>query len=282
MRRPSPPTRDRSGSRSSRAPAVPRSGTTRSTFFVLALVGGCRSNAPSDERTELAVFAASSLTEAFEELERGFEATHPHVDVQLTFAGSQVLRLQIEQGATADVYASADERHMQALVQGGHVSPPAVFAHNELAVIVPANRSSSIQSFDDLDSADRLVIGAVHVPVGYYTQALFDRAAVHYGEAFAANLRANVVSEESNVRLVRAKVELGEADAAVVYRTDATGSDRVGTVAIPDAINVHADYPIAVTVRTTHRESATAFVNYATSRAGAATLKRHGFMTETP
>ncbi len=201
---------------------------------------GCDSARDQPGRVALTVLAASSLTEAFQDLERDFEAAHPNVDVQLTFAGSQVLRLQIQQGAKVDVFASANESHMQALVATGHLAAPRVFAQNELVLIVPPSNPAGIHTFADLGTASRIVIGSSNVPVGIYTRQVFERAASALGDAFVARVRQQVVSEENNVRLVRAKVELGEADAAVVYRTDAAASDRVRVVSIPATFNVRA------------------------------------------
>ncbi|MEM6926422.1 MAG: molybdate ABC transporter substrate-binding protein [Myxococcota bacterium] len=238
----------------------------------LVTVLGC---ATDDAPPTLSVFAASSLTEAFEELEESFEAEHPDVDVQLTFAGSQVLRLQIEQGARADVFASADERHLQVLLDAGDMVDPRVFAENELTVIVPA-AERSVARFEDLPLASRIVVGSPRGPVGRYTRALLDRAGAAWGMAFAEAIERNVVSEEPNVRLVRAKVELGEADAAIVYRTDV--SDRVREVAVPDALQVRARYPMGIATRTGVPDLAEAFADHLRGVEGRAVLERHGFV----
>ncbi|MCB9537634.1 MAG: molybdate ABC transporter substrate-binding protein [Myxococcales bacterium] len=250
----------------------------RLLLALLLALPGCRGAHPEDPaRVTLQVFAASSLTEAFGELERSFEAAHPGVDVRLTFAGSQVLRLQIEQGAAADVFASANPEHLQALRAEGHVAPPVDFATNELVVVVPLDDPAGVRSFADLPNARRLVIGAEAVPVGRYTRRLLDRAAETLGADFVAAVRARVVSVEHNVRLVRAKVELGEADAAIVYRTDAAATERVRVVEIPPALNVRARYPIAVTTRAAAPETAARFVAFVRSPAGRGALERHGF-----
>lgn len=229
------------------------------------------------ERRPLVVFAASSLTEAFGELERAFEQAHPAVDVQLAFAGSGVLRLQIEQGAGADVFASADVDHMGALTAAGRVHTARVFAHNGLVVIVPLDDRAQIAAFGDLPRAKRLVIGGPTVPVGRYTRVMLDRAAASLGAEFAAAVRANVVSEENNVRLVRAKVELGEADAAVVYHTDAVASKRVRIVPVPAAFDVRAQYLIGLVEGSAAAEEAQRWVAFVASEAGRRVLARHGF-----
>ena len=228
----------------------------------LLLVGlallGC--DGDGGARAEMVVYAASSLTEAFTALESAYEAEHPGVDVRLSFAGSQMLRLQIEQGARADVFASADERHMAALRDADRVAPPTLFAANELVVITPVG-DERIRRLEDLRTAQRVVLGDESVPVGRYARQLLRQAGLW--EA----VQPHVVSEEANVRLVRAKVEIGEADAALVYRTDAR-TDRVRAVAIPDDQNVRTRYPIAVTRDAPHPAEAARFVAFVRSEAG--------------
>ena len=246
-------------------------------------LGGCKARGDRQaRRVELTVFAASSLTEAFEQLERGFERVHPTVDVQLSFAGSQILRVQIEHGAAADVFASADPSHMRALEDAGLVSESRTFAHNELVLIVPRRNPAGIESFEQLDQAARIVIGTDEVPVGIYARQILERARATLGEEFVATVLRHVVSEESNVRLVRAKVELGEADAALVYRTDAASSSRVRVVPIPDASKVRASYSIGPSAGSPHAREAAAFVDYVSSQEGRELLGRHGFVTEAP
>lgn len=250
------------------------------------------------DRTELSVFAASSLTEAFGAIEAAYEAQHPEVDVRLTFAGSQVLRLQLEQGARADVFASANEEHMRQLQNGGLVPASHTFAHNELVVVVPRSNPAGIERFDQLDQARRIVVGSEFVPIGAYTRMVLDRAEAELGATFASAVRGHIVSEENNVRLVRAKVELGEADAAIVYRTDARASDRLGIVPIPRELGVSARYSIgAVTApafgargrgslsqasggrASGGQDSGEAerFIDFVRSAAGAEILRSHGF-----
>lgn len=243
-------------------------------WALIALLG-CSTQPDGARRVELPVFAASSLTEAFAALERGFEAAHPEVDVQLSFAGSQVLRVQIEQGATAAVFASANPAHMQALLTGDHAAERHVFARNGLVVIVPPGNPAGIMHFEQLDRARRLVVGAETAPIGRYTRQLLDRARSKLGLPFATAVQASVVSMESNARLVRAKVELGEADAAVVYRTDV--SPTVRAVPIPPALDVEASYQIAPLRRARQPEWAARFVDFVLSDEGQALLVGAGF-----
>lgn len=224
-------------------------------------LSGCEK---SNSRQELVVFAASSLKESFEALEVEFESTRPEVDVKLVFAGSQALRLQIENGANASVFASANVEHMETLSKAGRVGEARVFARNELVVIVPVD--SSIRTFEEVKGASRVVVGAENVPVGQYTREVMRRSGSTY----------NVVSEESNVRLVRSKIELGEADAAFVYKTDVLGGLSVRTIEIPTELNVMAEYPIAAVQPTS--QLAEVFLRFVLSSQGSRILERHGFV----
>jgi molybdate transport system substrate-binding protein len=248
----------------------------------LALAGCRPSGDGAADAGTIAVFAASSLTEAFRDIETAFEGLHPGVDVRTTFAGSQVLRLQIEQGAVADVFASANLQHMDALVGEGLVEDAGIFALNEMVIIVPADGARRFTSFGDLTRASRIVIGAPTVPAGVYARAVLDRASEARGSAFSDSVLANLVSEEVNVRLVRAKVELGEVDAALVYRTDAVASTRVSIVPIPPEFNVQARYSIARAVDSKVPELAASYLAFVRSGPGQALLERHGFALPAP
>ena len=245
--------------------------------LVIPLFQGC---APSDTSQTLHVFAASSLAESFADMEHAFEAAHPGTDVVFAFAGSQVLRLQIEQGAPADVFASADPAHMQALVEQDRIRDERIFAHNQLILIVPPENPARIESFRDLPRASRLVIGTAGVPVGSYARQALRRAEAAGAGGFAASVLARVASEESNVRLVRAKVELGEADAAIVYRSDTVAAERVRAIEIPADLNVSADYSIGVVEDTANRDLADAWLAFVLSGEGRQLLARHGFAAE--
>jgi len=246
------------------------------TVVCLCLALACQNTAPKSASEGLTVFAASSLTEAFVELGEEFSRTERCLPPKFAFAGSQSLRLQIEQGAQADVFASANGDHMTALASSGAIAHPKIFAYNELVLIVPKDNPASIRKFEDLPRARRLVVGAPAVPIGQYTRELLQRAEHAFGPAFSSSARKRVVSEETNVRLVRAKVELGEADAAIVYRTDAT--DRVQTIEIPASLNVRAGYQIGL-VGSEPTGLAKRWMQFIDSPAGRTILARHGFAT---
>ncbi len=238
------------------------------------LLGAC---SPPSKQETLQVFAASSLTDAFGALEEAFEQKNPGSEVAISFAGSQVLRLQIEQGAPADVFASADPHHMQTLVDAGRIRDSRIFAHNQLTVITPRNNPAGIETFQDLPAARRLIVGSQSVPVGSYTAEVLRRSEAVFGTDFVQTVHRQVVSQENNVRLIRAKVALGEADAAIVYRTDAISSSQVREVQIPAEVNVAAEYLIGRIEGTERSQGAAQWVAFVTSDAGQAILESHGF-----
>jgi molybdate transport system substrate-binding protein len=228
---------------------------------------------------KLVVFAASSLRDAFTSLADSFESSHPAVKVAFNFAGSQELRTQIEHGASADVFASADQQHMQTLLQAGRVAAPVTFARNEPVIAVANEKRSTIRTFADLPAATRLVVGVPDVPIGRYTLQILDRASHSLGADFRQRVEARIVSRELNVRQVLAKVSLGEADAGFVYRTDAISArDKVGIVSIPGELNVIAAYPIALVAGAPHPLLARAWLDFVLSKTGQASLQHAGFI----
>jgi molybdate transport system substrate-binding protein len=225
----------------------------------------------------LVVLAAASLTEAFAAIEAELEAAEPGVDVVVSTGGSQALRVQIEHGAPADVFAAANAEHIDALVSAGLVRQSSPFAEGVLVLAVPPANPAGIRSLEDLPSAARIVLGAPEVPVGQYTRTMLDRAEARYGAGFRARVEAHVVSLEPNVRQVLAKVELGEADAAVVYRSDVVASRNVKVIEIPAELDVRAQYHVGVLTAAAQPELAQRFVDHLRSAAGRAVLERHGF-----
>lgn len=227
---------------------------------------------PSPQK--LTIFAAASLRDAFESMAEDFRRAHAGVEITFNFAGSQELRMQIEHGAPADVFASADRKHMDALVAQGLARPAALFARNHLVVVVPRG-AATVKNLQDLPRATRIVIGGPEVPVGRYTRDMLARATARW-PGFEQQVMAHVVSQELNVRQVLAKVALGEADAGIVYRTDAaTSPDKVDVIAIPEDLDVVAEYPIAELARAPR--AAQAWVAHVRSPAGQQALARFGF-----
>jgi molybdate transport system substrate-binding protein len=232
----------------------------------------------------LNVYAAASLTEAFQELGHSLERSHPGLTVRFNFAGSQQLALQIEQGAPADVFASADQRWMDYVVEKSQVAgSPAVFARNRLVVVVPRTNPARIGRLEDLARrGTKVVLAAEAVPVGKYSRDALTKLAGAEGfpKDYDRQVLANVVSQEENVKSVVAKVQLGEADAGIVYRSDVTPSVAryVRVFEIPDPYNSIASYPIAVLKSAGNAEAAQQFVALVTSPQGQAVLQRHGLL----
>lgn len=227
---------------------------------------------------ELTVFAAASLRETFQRLAEDFEKRHAGVKVRLSFAGSQELCVQIEQGARADVLASADSKHMQALQMQSLATAAHVFARNEPVVIVPIENPAKLARFADLAGARRIVVGAPEVPIGAYTEAIFSNAERKLGAAFGRAVAAHIRSRELNVRQVLAKVALAEADAGIVYRTDALAArDKVVALAIPNDMNTLADYSIAVLSGAPEPALAKAWVAFVLGDEGQERLRAAGF-----
>lgn len=259
--------------------------------FVLA--AGCSTAAPSTPVTasptaipgvNLTVMAAASLTESFTEIGSLFEAQHPGVKVAFNFAGSQQLVEQLTQGADADVFASASMKYMKSAIDEGLVkaTESQIFARNLLVVIYPRENKPGITSLEDLAKPGiKLVLAAQAVPVGQYSMEFLDKAVMDaaFGPSYKDAVLKNVVSYEDNVKAVLTKIALGEADAGIVYVTDISGDAkyRVGTIAIPDALNTIATYPMAALSASKNADLANAFVNFVLSPEGQAVMERYGF-----
>jgi molybdate transport system substrate-binding protein len=262
--------------------------THRFVRMALVTVGlpllAARPAEPARASSTLTVFAAASLTESFQDLGRTLERKHPGLAVQFSFAGSQQLALQLEQGAPADVFASADQRWMEYAQEKGLVTGEApVFARNRLVVIVPRTNPARIGRLQDVARrGTKLVIAAEAVPAGKYTREALQKLAAADGfpPEYDKRVLANVVSQEENVKSVVSKVQLGEADAGVVYRSDVTpaASRYVREIEIPDASNVIASYPIAVLAGAKNGELAREFVELVRSEAGQRVLQQHGLL----
>jgi molybdate transport system substrate-binding protein len=223
--------------------------------------GDDESSATTSEADGLVVFAASSLTDVFQELAP---------DATFNFAGSNALATQIREGAPADVYAAASPRYPEELAAAGFVERPEPFATNRLVVIVPAGNPAGIESVDDLGAPGvRLVVGAEGVPIGDYTRTVLDSLG-------KTDVLDNVVSNEDDVRGVLGKVVMGEADAGFVYVTDArSAGDDVETIELP--AQALAQYEIALVVEGEHREAAEAFVQLVLGPEGRQALEAAGF-----
>jgi molybdate transport system substrate-binding protein len=251
-------------------------------LLLLVSVGSGAAQSAPPPTGELTVFAAASLTDAFREMGNQIEAIHPGLKVSYNFGGSPTLRTQIEQGAHADIFASADAVQMELAHKSGVVQgEKPVFVKNRLVVIVPRSNPGKVSEFRDLARPGlKLDLTAPQVPVGNYSRQAIRKASADYGADFELRTLGNLVSEEENVKQVVTKVQLGEADAGIVYVSDVTPqvSKEVVTVPIPNAYNQIATYPIALTQRVRNRPAAEAFMAFVLAPAGQAILKAYNFI----
>ncbi|MFY1671416.1 molybdate ABC transporter substrate-binding protein [Plantactinospora sp. WMMB334] len=216
------------------------------------------------------VFAAASLTESFTQLGKDFERANPGVRVTFSFAGSSALATQINQGAPADVFASAAPANMAAVVDAGNAEgTPTVFVRNQLVIAVPRGNPAGVTRLADLTGPDaKVALCAEQVPCGAAAKKALD----------AAGVRLNPVTLEQDVKAALSKVRLGEVDAALVYRTDVrAAADDVDGIEFPESAAAVNDYPITVLESAPNESGARAFVTHVLSDTGRAVLTAAGF-----
>ncbi|HZN81246.1 MAG TPA: molybdate ABC transporter substrate-binding protein [Mycobacterium sp.] len=235
------------------------------------MIGGCGSpEKPAAENQKIMVFAAASLKKTFTDLGEQFKTENPGASVEFSFAGSSDLVTQLTQGAQADVFASADTTNMDKATQAGVLAgDPVNFASNTLTIAVAPGNPKKIASFKDLTQQGlNVVVCAPQVPCGSATQKVEQ----------ATGVTLNPVSEESSVSDVLNKVTTGQADAGLVYVTDAKGAgDKVAAVAFPEAAGAVNTYPIAVLKSSKNSELARKFVDLVTGESGQKVLDAAGF-----
>ena len=236
--------------------------------LLLVVPGLAACGGGDDDQQELTVFGAASLTEAFTTLAGDFEKDHPDVDVKLSFGSSTDLATQVNEGSPADVLATADEKSMSVAADEGNIdADPTQFATNTLIVVTPPDNPADVTSLDDLSKAD-FVVCDPSVPCGAAAATILDNAGV----------TAEAKSLEEDVKAVLTKVSLGEADAGIVYVTDAQAvGDEVSTVDIPATVNVVNPYFIGVVKGTDESDLAQEWVDLVTSQAGQGVLSDAGF-----
>lgn len=263
-------------------------------LLALLMSAACAPQATSTPATEptaapqprtLTVLAAASLTESFTELGALFEFRNPGVNISFNFAGSQQLAQQLDQGAPADVFASANKKQMDVAIESGRVLENAakIFVTNRLVVVFPKDNPAGLSALTDLSKPGlKLVLADQSVPVGQYSLDFLEKASQdeQFGAAFKDDVLKNVVSYENNVKVVATKVSLGEADAGIIYVSDITVdiSNQVGRLDIPDALNTIAAYPIATISDSQHPDLAAAFISLVLSPEGQQVLAKYNFI----
>lgn len=272
-------------------PATPASATSATPVSVPAKASPSPSIVVAfpNEGGPLTVFAAASLTDAFATIEETLESQNEALDIIVETGSSQALVTQLQEGAEADVLATANASTMFEAVESDLIDgEPVTFTENRLVIVTPADNPASIDDISDLTGSDlRLVVAEGSVPAGRYAREAICAWATS-GDAptdAIAAIDKNVVSEEEDVRNVRAKVQLGEADAGIVYASDATASELAGTplnvVEFPDGVPTSATYPIAGTA-SGNQELAEPFIAYLLSPDGQAVLTDYGFSPVAP
>ena len=274
-----------------RLPAV--TSARRSFFGIVAIMvlAGCAPStatpAAAPASGEVIVFAASSLTDAFNDMATPFQQANPNAKVAFNFGASSQLATQLGQGARADAFASADQTQMDNAKKADAIGgPDTIFARNRLIIITPKDNPKKIAAVKDLgNDGVKFVTAQTSVPIGQYTVQMLDKASADasMGSDLKSKVEGNTVSKEDNVRQVVSKVQLGEADAAVVYSTDAVPQvrDQLQIVQVPDAYQVLAAYPIAV-AKGGNSAGGEAWVSYVLGSQGQATLARWGFLPPAP
>jgi len=239
----------------------------RAASCALALVALVLASCGRHPPDTVLVMAASSLTDAFSEIEIAFEAANPGLDVELNLAGSASLREQILQGAPADVFASANSATMQVVVDAGAAHNPVLFAGNTLQIAVPVGNPGGVTGIADLANPDLLIgLCGEQVPCGQFARQALDQAGVV----------ASIDTNEGDVRSLVTKLEAGELDAGIVYTSDVVSSTEIEGIALPAGIDVVITYPIA-DLTSANAEAADVFVQFVVSAEGQAILAAAGF-----
>ena len=236
---------------------------------------GCGSSSPKPAAKlagPIAVSAASSLTQAFAKIRTDFEAANPGTTVTFNFGPSSTLETQIAQGAPADVFASADSANMDKLATAGLLNGAAtVFAKNRLVIVTKPGNPQHVKTLADLPTVGTISLCGISTPCGKYAAQALQAAGVTINET--------KITRGADVKATLASVTTGDADAAIVYVTDATAAgSAVASVTIPVAQNVNAVYPIATLKMSAHKAVASAFIRYVQSPRGEATLRSFGFL----
>lgn len=247
---------------------------------VLIAVGCSQSAKPRAKEwtKDITVFAAASLTESVEEIANNFEHSE---SIRLNYAGSKTLRTQLENGAPADIFLSANEKHYKDLVEQDILLEGKMFVKNEMVLVLSKEGAEHIKGLEDLKEPMKLILAEEGVPAGNYARTVIENLDGLYGEGYSDAVMENLVSCESNIRQVMMKIVLGEGDAAICYRTDITEDvkDEVVVYEIPDEYNVTARYWMGLVNKETILEESKAFYDYFDQEESLAIFEKYGFIT---
>lgn len=253
---------------------------------VTVFLGACGSenkagdNNVSKNKEEITIFAAASLTESFDEIKPLYEGENEAVTLQLNLDSSGRLRTQIEEGVEADIFISANEKHYNILKENGFVAEGKHLLSNKVVCIVPVDNPANIESVEDLSKDCKFVTAQKEVPIGSYTLKMLDELDEKYGNNYKEKVLGNIVSEENNVKQVLSKVVLGEADAAFVYYSDVTDSnkDKLKIIDIPEDIDASASYWAALLDKSKDKENAKKLYDYLTQEEAQKIFEKNGFI----
>lgn len=255
-------------------------------IVLLTLLAACGTSTTAPAGTvTLTVFAPAGLTEAARLLGSTFEAANPGVTVALELGHSPIQREQLEQGATPDVFVSASRKDMDLAAEKGLVVADQVqeFARNKLTVILPPDNPGQIRTLEDLARPGvQLLIGTAELPIGSATLTMLDKLNASIAPDFKERVLANVVSNEVGVKPIVSKVSLGEADAGIVYVSDAVAAPTLMTLPIPDEHNAVVVFTIAPVSAARHPQEAAAFIASVLAPEGQAVLAAQGFLPAAP
>jgi molybdate transport system substrate-binding protein len=259
-------------------------------MMLMIVLTGC-SNSPTASPTaaatippqtiSLKIYAPSSLTDAAKDLTAAFEAANPGVKLAIEFGHTPTQRLQFTQGATGDVFITASQKDMDDAVADETVASGVarVFATNQLVVILPANNSANLQTLEDLAKPGvRLLVAVVDTPIGSVTLTMLGKMDKQFGAGYKDKVLANVVSNESGVKPIVSKIKLGEADAGIVYVTDAVSAPDLKTITIPPELNMVMQLNVAPIAKAANPDQAASFTAFLMSSEGQAILKKWGFL----
>lgn len=252
-------------------------------------LAGCGSSATATpaavvEEVTLKVFAPSSMTDAAKELAANFEASNPNVKVVIEFGHSPTQRLQFTEGATGDVFITAAQKDMDDAITDTTVvaGTASVIASNQLVIILSPKNASNLQKLEDLANPGvKLLVANTDTPIGKVTLLAFDKMDKQFGNGFKNNVTANIVSNEPGVKPIVSKVKLDEADAGIVYVSDAVSAPDLKTIAIQAELNMVTKLNAAPLAKSENPDLAAAFTAYLVSAEGQVVLKKWGFLLGT-
>lgn len=242
-------------------------------FIILIMLYGC------GNKKELLILSAASLTEVLTEIKDEFTKENPDVNIDISFAGSQACAFQIEQGAKADIFFSANKKYIKKLDEEKLLKSNEEFVENELIVAV-SNKNKTISKFKDIFQKDiKIIVAAETVPVGKYTLKMLENISIE-NSTWVEKFNENIVSKELSVKSVIRKVELDEVDCGIVYKTDINNfnKDLVREIKIDDKYNVRAKYYYGVINSSENDEIINNFLKYLESEKGNMILKKYNFI----